>query len=125
MIQAEFDGITRDGRDIVIRVAIGEPHDIPTASGDTDAGFYVDVEPLMERRTQVGTDSFMAMCFAIELVRKALKIFVAHGGSVYFRRTRSPIDLKSYCFEVVGGLLRPEFLEAGQTPPSDAGTSSN
>jgi hypothetical protein len=51
----------------------------------------------------------MAMCFGIELVRNALKIFVAHGGSVYFRQTRSPIDLESPSFQALGGLLRSEF----------------
>jgi hypothetical protein len=52
----------------------------------------------------------MAMCFGIQLVRAALKIFVAHGGSVYFRGTREPIDLESPSFQSLGRLLRAEFL---------------
>lgn len=46
---------------------------------------------------------------------------VAHGGSVYFRGTRFPIDLESYWFEPVEGmLLRPEFLLPGPTPRDSA-----
>lgn len=116
IVQTRFDAVTRDGREIVINVAIGDQHSVPVKSGDTDVGFYIEVEPLMERRRQVGTDSFMAMCYSIQLVRKALTIFVAHGGSVWFRASRCPIDLQSPFFEPVGGLIRPEYLAPDPRP---------
>jgi hypothetical protein len=118
VIVCEFGGVTRDGREIVIRVAIGEPF-VLSSAGDPDPGFFVEVEPLMRRTRSIGTDSFMAMCFGIELVRKALKIFVAHGGAVYFRGTRSPIDLESYWFESLGGLLRKDFLQDNNASQDD------
>lgn len=111
VIQAEFDGVTRDGHEIVIRVAIGDAYEVATKNGDTDVGFYIDIEPLMDRRKQGGTDSLMAMCFSIELVRKALITFVANGGAVFARETRYPIDLQSPWFESVGGIIRTEFLQ--------------
>jgi hypothetical protein len=110
VVKCEFDGATRDGREIVIHVSIGDAREFAKKYPGPDPGFYVEVEPLVGRRSSVGTDSFMAMCFGIELVRKALRIFVANGGSVYFRGTRSPIDLESYWFQSLGLLLRPEFL---------------
>ncbi len=117
VVQAEFDGVTRDGREIIIRVAIGDAHDITTKSGAIDVGFYIDVEPLMDRRKQGGTDSLMAMCFSIELVRKTLVTFVAHGGSLFARETRCPIDLQSPWFESVGGMIRSEFLMPDPAQP--------
>jgi hypothetical protein len=119
--QAEFDAVTRDGKEIVVTVAIGDLHDIPTESGDTCVGFYIEIEPLMQRRRQGGTDSLMAMCFSIQMVRKALLIFVAHGGSLYFRGTRSPIDLQSPWFESIGGLIRSEYLRPDPTPGQNDG----
>lgn len=121
VVQTEFDAVTRDGREIVISVAIGEQHSVPVESGETDVGYYVEVEPLMKRRSQVGTDSFMAMCFSIHLVRKALVIFVAHGGSVFFRGSRCPIDLQSPSFESVGGLIRSEHLAPDPPPRKNSG----
>jgi hypothetical protein len=115
-IQCEFDGVTRGGRDIVIHIAIGDPEGFAKKNKQSNPGFFVEIEPLVGRRGCVGTDSFMAMCFGIELVRKALKIFVANGGSVYFRRTRSLIDLDSHWFKALGGLLRPEFLNKDPIP---------
>lgn len=117
VVQAEFDGVTRDGREIVIRVAIGDAYEITTKSGDIDVGFYIDIAPLMDRRKQGGTDSLMAMCFSIELVRKALVTFVAHGGSLFARDTRCPIDLQSPWFESVGSIISSEFLQPGPAQP--------
>ena len=119
--QTEFDAVTRDGQEIVVRVLIGDAHDIPVKSGPPDVGFYIEVEPLMERKRQGGTDSFMAMCFSIELVRKALLIFVAHGGSLYLRGTRSPIDLQSKWFESLGHLIRPEYLQPDPSTKQNGG----
>jgi hypothetical protein len=110
VVKCEFDGATRDGKEIVIHVAIGDAHEYAKKYPRPDPGFYVEIEPLLGRKCSVGTDSFMAMCFGIEMVRKALRIFVANGGSVYFRGTRSPIDLESYWFEPLGLPLRPEYL---------------
>jgi hypothetical protein len=121
VVQTEFDAVSQEGREFVISVEIGDQHNIPTKSGDTDVGFYIEVEPIMERRRQGGTDSFMAMCFSIQLVRKALIVFVSHGGSLYARGTRSPIDLQSSWFESLGGLIRPEYLRPDQTPPQNGG----
>ncbi|MCC7336752.1 MAG: hypothetical protein IT422_16800 [Pirellulaceae bacterium] len=117
VVQAEFDGVTRDGREMIIRVAIGDAYEITTKSGGIDAGFYIDIEPLMDRRKQGGTDSLMAMCFSIELVRKTLVVFVAHGGSLFARGTRNPIDLQSPWFESVDGMIRSEFLQPGPAQP--------
>ena len=112
VVQAEFDGVTRDGRELVIRVAIGDMRSLPLPSGDADVGFYIEVEPLMARNfVQGGSDTLTAMCFCIHGMRRVLKMFVAHGGSVYGRGTRNPVDLDSYWFEPVGGdLLKADFL---------------
>ena len=118
--QAEFDAVTRDGREIVVQVSIGDQHDMPSKHG-TDVGFYVEVEPLMQRRRQGGTDSFMAICLSIQMVRKALMIFVAHGGSLFFRGTRCPIDLQSPWFESFGGLIRDEYLRPDPTQEQNCG----
>ncbi len=45
-----------------------------------------------------GTDSFQAICLAIEFVRKALRAFIVHGGRVYYQQTKTPIDLDDYAF---------------------------
>jgi hypothetical protein len=115
IVQTEFDAVTRDGREFVVKVAIGDPHDFPTSSGAIDVGFYVEVDPLMDRRRQCGSDSFMAMCFSIQLVRRALAVFVAHGGLLFMRGTRAPIDLQSPWFEPLDGLIRSDYL---QTDPA-------
>lgn len=114
VVQTEFDAVTRGGQEIVVTVTIGDLHDI---SPNSDVGFYIEVEPLMKRRRQGGTDSFMAMCFSIQLVRKALTVFVSHGGSLFMRGSRHPIDLQSPWFESVGGLIRPEYQQPGPAPP--------
>ncbi|MCU0720066.1 MAG: hypothetical protein MUC83_10215 [Pirellula sp.] len=111
LVQAKFDAVTRDGHEFVVTVAIGDRQDLNTKSGEIDVVFYIEVEPLMERRTQCGTDSLTAMCFSIQLVRKALMTFVAHGGSLFCPGTRFPIDLQSPYFESIGGLIRPQYLQ--------------
>lgn len=115
VVQTEFDAVTREGREFVVRVAIGDPHDTPTGDGALDIGLYVEVDPLMDRRRQCGTDSFMAMCFSIQLVRRALTVFVAHGGMLFKRGSRAPIDLQSPWFEPLDGLIRTEYV---QTDPA-------
>ena len=116
VVQAEFDAVTSDGRAIVVKIAIGDQHDIPS-NGGPDVGFYVEVDPIMDRKRQGGTDSLTAMCFSLQLVRKALVVFVAHGGSLFLRDTRSPIDLQSPWFESLGGLIRPEYLQSNPSSP--------
>ena len=119
VVQAEFDGVARDGREFVIRVAIGDMRSLPLPSGDADVGFHIEVEPLMARNfVQGGPDTLTAMCFCIHGMRRVLKMFVAHGGSVYGRGTRCPVDLDSYWFEPLGdNLLRAEFLLPSPKPP--------
>jgi hypothetical protein len=39
IVQTEFDAVTRDGQEFVVKVAIGDPHDFPTSSGAIDVGF--------------------------------------------------------------------------------------
>ncbi len=117
LIKCEFDGVTRDGKEIVIQIAVGGAREFAKKYPGPNPGFYVEVEPLMGRRSSIGTDSFMAMCFGIKLVRDVLKVFVANGGSVYFRRTRLPIDLESNSFQALGPLLRSEFLLQHPTEP--------
>jgi len=111
VVRTEFDAVTREGREFVVRVAIGDPHEIPTKDGAIDNGFYVEVDPLMDSRRQCGTDSFMAMCFSIQLVRRALTVFVAHGGLLFKRGSRAPIDLQSPWFEPHDGLIHSEYLQ--------------
>jgi len=115
VVQAEFDAVTSDGREIVVKIAIGDQHDIPS-NGGMDIGFYIEIDPIMDRRRQGGTDSLTAMCFSLQLVRKALTVFVAHGGSLFLRHSRYPIDLQSPWFESLGGLIRSEYLQS--KPPS-------
>lgn len=110
--ETTFDCVDRGGRSFALYVRIGDVHDIPTQSGDHNVGFYVELDPLMKRRLQAAPDSFTALCFCIEMVRKALRIFVAHGGCVYFTGTRSPIDIDSHFFEPHHGLICDEYLNS-------------
>lgn len=121
VVETTFDCVDRDGRPFPLHVRIGDRHDIRTESGDTDVGFYVELDPLMKRRVQAGHDTFTAMCFCIQMVRVALKTFVAHGGSVYFAKTRSPIDLDDFLFGPIFGLLRDEFLNPQPDSTAEGG----
>ncbi|TWU19739.1 hypothetical protein [Allorhodopirellula heiligendammensis] len=89
---------------------------IPTDADSSDVGFYIEIDPIMDRRRQAGTDSLSALCSSIELVRKALKIFVAHGGVIHSPGSRLPIDLDDFAFQPQFGLLRPEYLDGDPDP---------
>lgn len=114
--EASFDCEDRDGRQFVMTVAIGDRHKISTDSDSSDVGFYIEIEPIMERRRQAGTDSLSALCCCIELVRKALKIFVAHGGVIHSPGSKLPIDLDDFAFQPLFGLLRPQYVDGNPNP---------
>ena len=55
VVKCEFDGVTRDGREIVIHVAIGDAREFAKKYPRRDPGFFVEIEPLVGRKISVGT----------------------------------------------------------------------
>src|SRR6056297_1421489 len=101
--EATFDCVDRDGRQFAMNVAIGDRHASSTEPNAIDVGFYIQIEPIMERRRQYGVDSLSALCCCVHLVRKALKTFVAHDGVIYSPGTKLPIDLDDFAFQPISG----------------------
>ena len=94
---------------------IGIPVPYSTKHGSTDFRCYVAVLPLnVEQEVGgVGTDSLMALTFAIENVRQILRVFVKLGDKVYFKGSKTPIDLDDRLgfLPVNDNLVRPEYRE--------------
>jgi hypothetical protein len=116
--KSQFDCVDRNGNEFVATVAIGEPSSRDVAHGRTERLFAVSFDPFFAKRQQGGLDSLTALCFAIELVRKALRVFVAHGGSVYMHGTRSPIDIDDPYFTPIGGIIDRKFIDGDPAPGS-------
>ena len=99
-------------------VQIGEPATREDKLGRTEYQFHIAFDPFFTKRIQGGHDTFTAMCFAIELVRKALRVFVAHGGTVFMHGTRSPIDIDDPYFTPICGIINRKFIDGDPAPGS-------
>ena len=110
--KAEFDCVDQRGKAFVTTVEIGQPVPVATEHGSTDYRCYVAVLPLnVGRDGGAGTDSLMALTFAIENVRQILLTFVKLGGKVYFKGSKTPIDFDDrFGFTPVAEhLVKPEY----------------
>jgi len=116
--ETKFDCVDRDGNAFVATVRIGDPTTRKDKHGRTEHLFQISFDPFFAERLQGGHDSFTAMCFAIELVRKALRVFVAHGGTVYMHDTRSPIDIDDPYFTPICGIIDRRFINGDPAPGS-------
>ncbi len=112
---ASFDCVDQKGNAFETTVEIGTPVPYSTKHGSTNYKCYVAVLPLNVEREigGVGTDSLMALTFAIENVRQILRVFVKLGGKVYFKGSKTPIDFDDrFGFTPVDtNLVRPEYRE--------------
>jgi hypothetical protein len=116
--ETQFDCIDRDGNAFVATVRIGDPSTHETRTGNTEYCYRVSFDPFFPTRQQRGHDTFTSLCFTIELVRKALRVFVAHGGSVFMRGTRSPIDINDPYFTPICGIIDRRFIDGDPAPGS-------
>ena len=116
--ESKFDCVDRSGNSFVAIVQIGEPSTRDDRSGQTEHLFRVSFDPFFKERVQGGHDTLTAMCFAIELIRKALRVFIAHGGAVYMHGTRSPIDIDDPYFTPICGIIDPKFIDGDPAPGS-------
>jgi hypothetical protein len=94
-----FDCVDAKGKRFQAVACIGMPTTVPR---DGELAAYgscpVMLEPLVSARAHGGIDQFQALCLAIDLVRRALKAFVAQGGRVFFVGTDTPIQLEDPSF---------------------------
>ncbi len=94
-----FDCIDPLGKRFRAVARIGMPTMVPRDRKlSAHAACRVMLEPLVSERAHGGIDQFQALCLAIDLVRKALKTFVAQGGRVFFAGTDTPIQLEDPSF---------------------------
>lgn len=110
--RALFDCIDQRGNAFQTTVEIGIPKPFETKTGATDYCCSLAVLPLNVYRENgaCGTDSLMALGFAIENTRQILRAFVQLGGRVYFAGTKTPIDVESPTFQPVSEhLVNPQF----------------
>ena len=106
---SKFDCRDRNGDYFVAVLKIGDPEDITLPTGP-EGKFNVSLEPLFDERPCRGADSFQALCLSIDLVRKAFRAFVAHGGMVYYHRSRSPINIDDASFVPIAQPIAKRFL---------------
>lgn len=114
--ETKFDCVDREGNAFTAVLQFGNIVPGSVRDGITESRLDMSLEPLFSQRGMRGTDSFQAICLAIEFVRKALRAFVAHGGIVYYHQSKTPIDLNDYAFTPISEFIDPRFL-AG--PPSE------
>ena len=107
--ESKFDCRDRDGSDFVALLQIGRPVEL-MHNDRPYAECRVSLEPLFPERGHGGADTFQSLCLAIELIRKALRAFVAHGGSVYYHQTRTPIDIDHPSFVPIAEPIDKRFL---------------
>ncbi len=116
--ETKFDCVDRDGNAFTAELQFGNLVPGPLRDGFTESRLDISLEPLFPERGMRGTDSFQAICLAIEFVRKALRAFIVHGGRVYYPQTKTPIDLDDYAFTPISEFIDPRFLGG---PPSEYG----
>lgn len=117
---SSFDCCDRDGNVFVAVVQLGQPFEREDRQGRSHGVCPVSLEPLFPETAHEGEDTFSALCLAIELIRKALRAFTAHGGTIYFRGTRSPIDINDPSFCTIAEPIYARFLS-----PSSADVEEN
>ena len=105
-----FDCRDRNGGDFVATLQIGLPVAQVAANGNRYFECPIALEPLFPEARHGGEDSFQSLCLAIELARKALRAFIAHGGTVCFHGTRSPIDVDDASFAPIAEPIRDLYL---------------
>ncbi len=115
-----FDCRDKHGADFVATLDIGRPLERKTANGRRYVECPIAFEPLFPETRHGGEDSFQSLCLAIDLVRKALRAFVAHGGTVYFRGTRTPIDVDDPSFSPISEPIRAVYLTAPVDGPDES-----
>jgi hypothetical protein len=94
-----FDCVDPKGKRFRAIARIGLPTTVPPDGDLSEYGSCpVTLEPLVSERAARGLDRFQALCLAIDLVRKALRTFVAQGGRVFFEGTETPIQLDDPSF---------------------------
>jgi hypothetical protein len=94
-----FDCVDPKGKRFRAVARIGMPTTVPRDGDLSPHGSCpVVLEPLFSERAHGGVDQFQALCLAIDLVRQALKTFVARGGRVFFAGTDTPIQLEDPSF---------------------------
>ena len=108
--ESKFDCRDRNGSEFVATLLIGDPDHNAMPHGHPEGKFSISFEPLFAERTSRGADSFQALCLSIDLVRKALRAFIAHGGTVYYHQTRTPIDLESTSLTPISEPIDRKFL---------------
>lgn len=114
--ETKFDCVDRGGNAFTAVLQFGNIMTGAVRDGITESKLDISLEPLFPQRHMRGSDSFQAICLAIEFVRKALCAFVAHGGIVYYQQSKTPIDLDDYAFTPISEYIDPRFL-AG--PPTE------
>ncbi|WP_168564969.1 hypothetical protein [Crateriforma spongiae] len=108
--ETRFDCRDRDGNDFTAHLMIGDLEPCVVRDGVAESKLLISLDPLFPERGFRGTDSFHAICLAIELVRKALRAFVVHGGTVYYHGTKTPIDIDDYAFTPINEPIDERFL---------------
>src|SRR5215469_890539 len=94
-----FDCTDVKGKRFRAVARIGTPTTVPRDGNLAAYGSCpVMLQPLFAERAARGLDQFQALCLAIDLVRSALKTFVAQGGRVFFTGTDTPIKLDDPSF---------------------------
>lgn len=116
-----FDCRDKHGVDFVATLEIGRPLERTSSNGTIYVECPIALEPLFPETKHGGEDSFQSLCLAIELVRKALRAFVAHGGTVYFRGTRSPIDVNEPSFTPIAEPIYAKFLSPSNDSEQNRG----
>ena len=97
--ETAFDCINPKGKRFRAVARIGLPTTVPREGELSAYGRCpVMIESLITERAAGGIDQFQALCLALDLIRKALKTFVAQGGRVFFPRTDTPIQLDDPSF---------------------------
>ncbi len=115
-----FDCRDKHGSEFVATLDIGRPQERTSPNGRRHVECPIAFEPLFPETRHAGEDSFQSLCLAIDLVRKALRAFVAHGGTVYFRGTRTPIDVDDPSFSPISEPIRAVYLADPVNGPDES-----
>lgn len=119
--ESSFDCRDRDGNEFVATVRLGRPIQRVSKGDRSYIACPVSFEPLFPETEHGGEDSFQAICLAIELIRKAVRAFVAHGGAAFFRGTRTPIDAEDSSFCPISEPIYDRFMESSPSPEQSRG----
>jgi len=97
--EEEFRCVPRKGKPFTVTARIGKPKPVPaTRKLSAFSRGAVSLEPLVPERGVGAENAFQALCLSIDFIRTTLKVFIAEGGTVYWRQTENPVDLDSPWF---------------------------